>query len=199
VSASISGLKLFNLSAASPGLKLSSPAALKALCAPCPAGSVSVAGFKCVMCPPGTRADAAKATCRACAPGYYAPSFGMTACKACPDGAFAPLPAAMACFKVRRHEGGGLSWQGRRKELARASLLQAPGFGKISPPVPSRKAINTAPSCETTHMAAVFVEAHAPILPRSAPLVRLHLLQCPMLFKGNGTAASSCEYTGFSS
>jgi hypothetical protein len=99
-----------DLTASLSGLKLTNLTALRAACAACPAGSVSVAGLKCMVCPPGTYADAAKASCRACARGYFSSGFGQAACKACPVGTFSPLPAAMACFKVRWLGRGG--WVG---------------------------------------------------------------------------------------
>ena len=67
-------------------------ASMRGGCAPCPAGTRSIAGGAAVECPPclvGTFSFPGFPSCYTCLPGTYAPLPGATACLLCPAGSIA--------------------------------------------------------------------------------------------------------------
>ena len=74
------------------------------LCYPCPAGSTSLAGVTCVMCPYGS----------------YSPSPGSATCFACASG-YDSAPAGDSCYKASDCKGAKNSKKGGKRRLREES------------------------------------------------------------------------------
>jgi hypothetical protein len=74
------------------------------LCYPCPAGSTSIAGVTCVMCPMGS----------------YSPSPGSATCFACAKG-YDSAPAGELCYKSSDCAGAKASKKGGKRRLREGS------------------------------------------------------------------------------
>lgn len=69
------------------------------VCEPCPAGSASEEGSKCVLCAPGTyQPKPGSSNCIRCSPGQYQSDSGMTSCLPCFTGSYQGKQGSKTCI-----------------------------------------------------------------------------------------------------